>query len=62
MSKMFDFTAGTSTGSILAAGFAKPLMAKDPANPDGPLIQTGKPRFWAEELLDIYKTKGDLIF
>jgi len=55
MSKIFDFTAGTSTGSILAAGLAKPAMdAAYPAHP--------KPRFWADELLDIYKTKGDKIF
>lgn len=31
MSKIFDFTAGTSTGSILAAGFAKPEKIENPA-------------------------------
>lgn len=56
MSKVFDFTAGTSTGSILAAGLAKPLMID---GTDGKKVSTGKPRFWALELLNIYKEKGD---
>jgi predicted acylesterase/phospholipase RssA len=42
-------TAGTSTGSILAAGFAAPN-------------KQGEPKFFTRELLEIYSTKGDMIF
>jgi len=59
-------TAGTSTGSILAAGFAYP----DPSNTaltnqnlnkkvDGTFI---KPGFFAKELIDIYSKEAHLIF
>lgn len=53
--------AGTSTGSILSAGLAKPEMTVDPQDASK-YVPTGKPRFYATELVDIYKTKGDQIF
>ena len=44
-------TAGTSTGSILAAGLSCPAKA-DPTMPG----------YFADDLLNIYKTKKDEIF
>jgi hypothetical protein len=61
-------TAGVSTGSILAAGFSKPKMIDSVTKGDcnkeklDQCVSSGKPRFYAEELVDIYKTKGDKIF
>jgi len=63
---IFDMTAGTSTGSILAAGLAYP----DPSNTaltnqnvnkkvDGTFI---KPGFFAKELIDLYSTDAHHIF
>jgi len=51
MTDLFNMTAGTSTGSILAAGLATPM--KDNAS---------SPAYYSKELIDIYSTKGDLIF
>lgn len=51
MSDLFNMTAGTSTGSILAAGLAAPR----PDNETDPAL-------FSDELIDIYSTKGDLIF
>jgi len=50
MRDLFDMTAGTSTGSILAAGLAYTNTSDN------------KPPFFAKELIDIYSTKGDIIF
>jgi len=60
LSKIFDFTAGVSTGSILAAGISKPKMVFDKETKT--YVSTGLPRFYSEELLNIYKKKGDQIF
>ena len=52
MKELFDMTAGTSTGSILASGLAAPKIgAKDPKTPG----------FSAKALLDVYAKNGDKI-
>ena len=48
---IFHMFAGTSTGSILAAG----LSYKHETELD-------KPKFWAQDLLDIYAKQGETIF
>ena len=50
MRDLFDMTAGTSTGSILAAGLAYTNTTDN------------NPTFFAQELIEIYSTKGDIIF
>jgi uncharacterized protein len=49
IAEMFDLIAGTSTGGILALGLAMPG--------DG-----GKPRYKAEELIELYEKEGPRIF
>ena len=46
---MFDLIAGTSTGGILAAALGCPAT-------------TGRPRYGAEELIDLYEHEGPQIF
>jgi len=49
--EMFDLIAGTSTGGILALALTTP----DPSN-------QSKPRYTAEELVELYTRKGRVIF
>jgi patatin-like phospholipase/acyl hydrolase len=53
MKDLFNMTAGTSTGSIIAAGLAYPDV--NSTNPK-------QPGFFATDLLRIYSTMGDQIF
>src|SRR5262249_22509772 len=51
ISKLFDRICGTSTGSILACGLAAPKSAGGSA-----------PLFKASEIVEIYRTLGEVIF
>jgi hypothetical protein len=70
MKDLFNMTAGTSTGSILAAGLAYPdvkLYNTSEAIPEDKLTKrNGKvytqPGFFADGLIDIYAKMGDKIF
>jgi hypothetical protein len=52
MTDLFNMTAGTSTGSIIAAGLACPKEKGVDLTP----------KFNSTTLLDLYTTKGDQIF
>ena len=54
MSDLFDMTAGTSTGSILAAALSIPK------NETSGNVRT--PKFFARDGIDIYTSKGEQIF
>lgn len=51
LAKAFDLMAGTSTGGIITLGLNTPDGNSPPL-----------PRYKARDLLDLYKTKGELIF
>mmetsp|Transcript_12911 Transcript_12911/g.20011 ORF Transcript_12911/g.20011 Transcript_12911/m.20011 type:complete len:81 (-) Transcript_12911:1190-1432(-) len=53
MKDLFNMTAGTSTGSILAAGLAYPNSNESIRN---------TPEFFANDLLKIYSERGGEIF
>jgi len=58
---MFDFTAGTSTASIIAAGLAMPN--KTDINQTIDCSKTlCEPKFFADDLIKIYSEKGHIIF
>lgn len=52
MTDLFNMTAGTSTGSIIAAGLAYPKSKEEMKSPG----------FNSDLILDLYKNKGDQIF
>lgn len=60
MKDMFDMTAGTSTGSIIAAALSMPATVKD-ANGQDTLSKT-IPQFWADDIVEIYRNDNDKIF
>lgn len=53
-------TAGTSTGSIIAAALSMPATVQD-ANGHDTLSKT-IPKFWADDIVEIYKNDNDKIF
>jgi len=58
---MFDFTAGTSTGSIIAAGLAYPKKTDITKTIDCSSTLC-EPKFFADDLIKIYSEKGNIIF
>ena len=53
MKDLFNMTAGTSTGSILAAGLVYPNKDR---------MEQKEPKFFADDLLKIYSERGGEIF
>ena len=59
MKDLFNMTAGTSTGSILAAGLVYPVKGKNVTVGN---VVYQEPGFFAKDLLEIYATRGGEIF
>ena len=51
MKDLFNMIAGTSTGSIISSGLAFPNSS-----------YPGMPAYYADDILEIYRTKGDDLF
>ena len=49
MSELFDLVAGTSTGSILTAALVIP-------------DEEGKPKMYAQDVIDFYEEDGEEVF
>jgi patatin-like phospholipase/acyl hydrolase len=54
ISDHFDFVAGTSTGGILTCAYLCPDLKSD--------TETPRPRYTAEQVVDLYLERGDEIF
>ena len=62
MKLMFDFTAGTSTGSIIAAALATPYKTGDRSTVLDCSVDICKPKFWGPDMIKIYSKEGSKIF
>lgn len=60
MKDLFDMTAGTSTGSIIAAALSMPATEKD--SDGNEKLSTTRPQFWADDIVEIYRNDNDKIF
>jgi hypothetical protein len=59
MKDMFDMISGTSTGSIMAAGFSMPKSS----TLNGEVVLSDKvPGYFAKEIIDIYRNDNSKIF
>ena len=60
MKDMFDMISGTSTGSIMAAGFSMPK--KSHTVHGEVVLSKNVPGYFAKEIIDIYRNDNNKIF